>query len=363
MLAAIALAGGGTERASASTAGGDTATTTLPVVREQHISEHGTHPSPWRADVAYPVLAGRTAAIRRVNLTLSGRARAAVAGFVHELPKGPLPKGTGAGRSTIETTVQTDLLTPKVVAFTEDTSTFPAGAAHGVALVTTDTFNAVTGARWHLSGLFRPGVRFLPFLSRECRSLLRRQLSAAVDPRAMLDAGTTPQLVNFQGWAVTPFGLQLTFSSYQVGPYGVGTPSVLIPFAPLARLARPGAPLALAEADHPARTPLLPATRPPAVEECWRTAGRSKAFPPPVCGDGKVNVAAWNAYAGFGSRLLRLAPGARATAVVAAACADEARLQDPPAVRGAERLAAGYFGWHFLTSPLADFPGACRRRR
>lgn len=356
-LASFVLATGTVGLATAAT------TATVPIVREQRIARHGTHPSPWQAKVAYPVLVGRTAAIRRINLTLRGRAKATVAGFVHELPKGSLPKGIPGARSTIETSVQTDLVTSKVVAFTEDTSTFPAGAAHGVALVTTDTFNALTGARWHLTGLFRPGVRFLAFLSRESRALLRRQLSASVDPKVMLDAGTTPQLVNFQGWAVTPFGLQLTFSSYQVGPYVVGTPSVLIPFAPLARLARPGAPLALAAADHPARTPLLPATRPPAVDECWKTALRTEAFPPPVCDDNRVNVAAWDAYASFGSRLLRLGPAARATAVVGAACADEVRLKNPAAVRAAERLAAGYYGWHFLTSPLADFPGACHRRR
>lgn len=332
-----------------------------PAVREARIVERGTHPSPWRSDVAYAVVVGHTDAIRRIDVTLRGEARAMVAGFVRQLPPGPLPKGVGA--STIEATVQTDIVTPGVVGFTERTSTFPAGAAHGVTLVTTDTFDVANGARWHLPGIFRPGDRYLPFLSRESRKLLRRQLGPSLDPATMLDAGTTARLVNFQAWAVTPFGLQLTFSSYQVGPYGVGTPSVLVPFAPLARLARPGGPLALAETDRPARTALLPAVEPPAVDECWAAAPADEAFPRPVCTGGKVNMAAWNLYASFGSNLLRLSPTTRPASVVAAACADEARIGDTAAVRGAERVAAAYFGWHFLTSPLATFPADCRRRR
>ena len=332
-----------------------------PAIREARISEHGSRPSPWRADVAYAVVVGRTAAARRIDATLRGEADAMVAGFVRQLPAGLLPKGTGA--STIEATVQTDIVTPDVVGFTERTSTFPAGAAHSVSLVTTDTFDMASGARWHLPGIFRNGDRYLPFLSRESRQLLRRQLGPALDPTTMLDAGTEARLVNFQAWAVTPFGLQLTFSSYQVGPYGVGTPSVLVPFAPLARLTRPGGPLTLAEADRVARTPLLPATGLPAVDECWAAAATNEAFPRPVCAGGRVNVAAWDLYASFDSRLLRLGAAARPATVVAAACADEARLDDPAAVRGAERVAAAYFGWRFLTSPLATFPADCRPRR
>ena len=334
-----------------------------PVVRLGRIVAHGVHPSPWQAFVAYPVVTGRDKAARRMNVTLRGEAKRWVANFVHELPSKPLGKGAGAQVSTIRTTVQTDVLTPRLAGFSALTTTYLAGAAHGVTLVTTDTFNVVTGSRWHLPGLFRPGRRFLGLLSQESRRLLRRRLGRAVDPPSTLDAGTTPQLVNFEAWAVTPFGLQLTFSSYQVGPYAIGTPSILIPFRRIRRLVRPGGPLALAETDRPVRTPLLPAARASAVDECWKDARAPGDLPPPRCAQGRVNVAAWDLQVASGDPLLSLGRAARPEQVLRAACADEARLRHPAAVRGVEAMMAAYFAWRFSTAPLNRFPASCRRRR
>jgi hypothetical protein len=142
----------------------------------------------------------------------------------------------------------------------------------------------------------------------------------------------------------------------------MGTPSILILFATLAPVARPDGPIALAEATRPARMALLPAATPPVVAECYTQAASLQGFPPVVCPGGRLNVVAWDTFAAYSSALLPLGPTPTAAAVLAAACADQARLQDPAAGRSAYQAAALYYGWRLTRPPLADHPGSCPAR-
>lgn len=330
-----------------------------PVVALSHLRATGSRPSPYEADLAYPVVRSRTAGAARMNRALKARARRLLAGFVHGLPPGPLPAGIPEKASTIQATAQTDILTSRLAGFRTLAYTFPAGAAHGLTVVTTATFNVRTGAEWHLAGIFKRGVDYLGFLSRESRILLRKQFSTRVAPPSMLDPGSAPKAANFTAWAVTPFGLEITFGDYQVGPYVIGTPSITIPFSSLSGLARPGGPIALAEAARPAQMALLPATIPPVVTECSKRAGPDESYPPATCPGGRVNVVSWNTFAAYSSAVLPLGPKPAAAAVLGAACRDQSRLRDPAAGRGAYAVAAAYYGWRFPRSPLAGYPRSC----
>jgi hypothetical protein len=101
-------------------------------------------------------------------------------------------------------------------------------------------------------------TNWLSFLSNESRSLLFQSLGIEAVP-SMIDAGTTPKEPNFADWTLTPWGLSVEFADYQVGPYVIGSPSVLVPFQALTAVEREGGPLTELAATPPSRMFLLPA--------------------------------------------------------------------------------------------------------
>ena len=194
---------------------------------------------------------------------------------------------------------------------------------------------------------------------RELPVRARRRLRGRAQRSAILQ-GTAPKVANFTGWALTPFGLEVTFSDYQVGPYAIGTPTVRIRCSRLTPLARLGGPIALAEATRPAHLTLLPATAPPAPAECCRRVGLHAAVPPARCLDGRLNVVAWDQLVDFGAGVLRLGRHATAAQVHAALCTDGTRLQlGATWARHLVAVASTYYGWHFAASPLAGVPASC----
>lgn len=323
-------------------------------------SEHGTVPAPWQASVEVPVLHGGTpAATARMDTVLAAMANREVAAFRHQLRHGPVPKGLSPV-STFSVRFDTSLLSPAYVAFTERASTFDAAAAHPYDTVATVTFDATTGDRLALASLFRPGADALGVLSRLTRAHLAVQYPPAALPAGMVDPGTSPKATNFTGWALTPFGLELAFGDDAVGPYVIGAPTVVLPFAQLAGVARPGGPLSYAARLAHVRMPLLPATVPSRVDECYQTA--TAAAPAAMaCADGRLNVAAWYGLRGYGDVLLGAGPAATPASVRSALCLLGATFQLPPAeARSWVGLVDRYYGWSFTADAvLAGWPAHC----
>lgn len=332
-----------------------------PTVTVTSLVRRGARPGPYAATMAVPVLRGGVPpATARINRALSNLARGQVAGFVHHLSRGRPPKGL-PDISTLTSTVTTAMLTDRYVSFTEHLSSFQAGAAHPLDTVTTVTFDATTGAPVRLADLFRPGAPSLAVLSRQSRTLLLRQFGPSVLPSFLLDPGTAPKAANFAGWALSPFGLKLTFSDYAVGPYVVGTPSVMVPFGALRGVALPGGPLTVAAATRPVRMALLPATTPPAVDQCYQPAAKVQDNPPNACADGRLNVAAWDAVAGYAGPVLTAGAAATAHQVLLAACRLSAGFRLPAGTaRSLVALAARYYGWRFSpAAALVGYPSRC----
>lgn len=324
------------------------------------MGQKGKLPSPYQATVAYPVLTGGSAAgTAKINLAMKADARALLAGFLRTVPAGPLPKGA-AGMSTLTVRATTNILTNRLVGFDSLVYSYSAGAAHGISGVTTATFNAATGARYSLASLFKPAAEYLAFLTRQSRALLPKVLGSMAVPQ-MLDPGTTPKAVNFQGWSLTPFGLQITFGDYQVAAYAAGTPTILIPFSALAPLARPNGPIAMAQPTGPVQMALLPATIPPVVAECFIPFNLSQSNPPAICANGRLNVVAWNQLANYDAHVLKLGPDATAHQALLAVCADGNLFQLPPSqARYFLQVVATYYGWRFSpAAALATYPRAC----
>lgn len=345
---------GGSARPARSTAG------PVPTVTTATIARQGTRPTPWTASVVVPVVhGGAPAASARINGLLRSAADRTLGGFLRDVPTRPMPKGI-PDTSTLQSWVTTDMVSSDLVSLSSNIEIFNAGAAHPLNAVSTATFDARTGAPIQLAGLFRPGSGYLGVLSRESQALLRAAYGST-DPAGQMDPGTTPDAANFQGWSLTPFGLQITFSQDQAGPSVLDSPSVLVPFPALAGVARPGGPIALAEAVHDPRMALLPATTPPAVGECYVPQRLQGPATPTTCAGGRINVVAWNSIAGYAAPLLSAGAAATPRSVLMANCQLSDIFQLPPGqARSFTSLVRTYYSWSFsVQTALAGFPAKC----
>ncbi len=110
------------------------------------------------------------------------------------------------------------------------------GGAHGITAINTFIYNANTGERINLDKVFVGD--YLSWLS-----ILSLDELKKVDPNLetysfALD-GTKPTADNFSIWTLEPDGFHIVFSDYQVGPYVVGRPEVIIPYTSLKNVLNP----------------------------------------------------------------------------------------------------------------------------
>jgi hypothetical protein len=110
--------------------------------------------------------------------------------------------------------------------------------AHPNAYYRSFTFDAVSGKELRIADVFESGT-YLETLSRISRELLTPQIAQATQtPESELDTsyletGTTPDPNNFQVFYLDSTNLVIVFPPYQVGPWVLGTQTVLIPRAEL----------------------------------------------------------------------------------------------------------------------------------
>ncbi len=116
------------------------------------------------------------------------------------------------------------------------------GGAHGNGSTSYEVLDVRTGARVTLDALFAP--ERLPAVTR----LIKARLGAACD----LKPGERLAEVGFIEEAIDPIvdfmfgprGLVFHYNAYDIGPYALGETDVMVPYADLLPLARPGSPLA-----------------------------------------------------------------------------------------------------------------------
>lgn len=197
--------------------------------------------------VRYPQVSGLAspAAAAAINTLLRDQAETSVRDFTSGIGKDP-PIGPNL-QSTLQGDYSVAYSSPDVLSLRLDSSYYASGAAHGGTVVSTFTFDLVSGRRLGLADLFRPGSAYLDTLATEARTQLRATLSAWIaDPAAAewLTTGSEPTADDYAAWAITPGGLEVTFGLYQVAPYAVGMPVVTIPIAHIAGLIDLNGPLA-----------------------------------------------------------------------------------------------------------------------
>ena len=106
------------------------------------------------------------------------------------------------------------------------------GGAHGNLDIITLSYDMASGARLTLEDLFADTEGALALLAGYCYDELAESLGdARVDD--MLRGGTSPDADNYASLALTPEGVRVYFSPYQVAPWSAGPQQVDVPLGVL----------------------------------------------------------------------------------------------------------------------------------
>jgi ABC-type lipoprotein export system ATPase subunit len=322
----------------------------------------------YSASLSYPELSSGNLDEGPINTVLIGTVNRVLGAFQAMLNAYPPVTETGAYQmppSSLTGSFSTNFLNPDFASFTLSYYQYETGVVHGTDTIETFNFNERTGKQYQLPDLFRPGTDWLGALSSESRALLPAIIGNN-DGLSVWESGSAPKASNFSAWALTPWGLSIEFQDYQVGPYAAGTPTIVIPYRSLQPLLSATSPILMIENAPPARTILLPATSPPAVNECeapvsYTSAGDIRL----TCPDGELNVNAWDDISGEDVKVLLLGPTVTSQEVNSTMCADLHQFKDYSAQNAdqmelqAERLAELYYGWHLSSDPASQFPYYC----
>ena len=109
------------------------------------------------------------------------------------------------------------------------------GGAHGLTVITTFVFDKNTGDQITYDNLFAES--YLDRLS-ELSLLELKRIDPSLDTFSFALEGTAPKQDNFQAFTLLPDGMHLVFQNYQVGPYVIGNPEVVIPYASIRGILR-----------------------------------------------------------------------------------------------------------------------------
>jgi hypothetical protein len=101
-------------------------------------------------------------------------------------------------------------------------------------------FDLLTGNSLVLADLFQPGEDYLATIARFSMAELHQQPNLSSQ---RIETGAAPMIENYKVWSITPLGLMITFEEEQIGPYSVGSLSVLIPYEKISNIVSHGGPL------------------------------------------------------------------------------------------------------------------------
>ena len=210
---------------------------TPPVLRTDRRRE--TDPNGvWYVDFMYPQFQpGTTPLGYIVNQDIASDVDARIVAF----ESGPAAVRQIPGkRNQLKGSYDIDMLSPDLASFTlvwvDDTA-----VDHPATTIETLTYALNTGQRLGFGDIFADQPGAFAILSEQSRIKLRQSLGNAYDP-TVAEEGTSPIGTNFTNWALTEAGLKIVFPEFQVGDLSVGTPSVVVAWSDLKRVARPDGP-------------------------------------------------------------------------------------------------------------------------
>jgi Protein of unknown function (DUF3298) len=110
------------------------------------------------------------------------------------------------------------------------------GGAHGINTVDAFVFDARTGERLDLSQIFN--ADYLKLLSKLSLAELKIK-DPKLETYTFAEDGTAPLEANFKSFMLEPDGLHIIFGDYQVGPYVIGRPEIVIKYSDLGSVLKP----------------------------------------------------------------------------------------------------------------------------
>jgi uncharacterized protein DUF3298/peptidoglycan-N-acetylmuramic acid deacetylase PdaC-like protein len=108
------------------------------------------------------------------------------------------------------------------------------GGAHPKTNTKSFNYDLNRGSPVNLADLFTPGSNYLNVISDYSTGELKK-----LETTDHVESGAGPKIENFHSWNITPFGLQITFDAYQVGPYAAGAHVVVVPYSLLKPIIKP----------------------------------------------------------------------------------------------------------------------------
>ncbi len=145
---------------------------------------------------------------------------------------------------TIQFDVRSDFTKLPYVNVVLETYDF-SGGAHGITVDETFVFDARTGKQITFDDIFHTdaaGKNIYDYLSDLSLTALKLK-DPNLETYTFAEDGTKPVADNFKVWTLESEGVHVIFGDYQIGPYVIGRPEVVIPYENLAPLLATDSPI------------------------------------------------------------------------------------------------------------------------
>jgi hypothetical protein len=149
-------------------------------------------------------------------------------------------------RSEFSSKYEIGVVTSTLVSVRFSNFMYSAGAAHPLSYVDGFNYDVSGGKPIALQDLFIANSPYLEHISEKAIADLKVQFKDDLESLAeWIDTGAAPKNENYQTFIIKPEGLLVIFSPYQVGPYVIGTPEVLIKYSDLRDILNPNGPVSI----------------------------------------------------------------------------------------------------------------------
>lgn len=185
----------------------------------------------YEIDVTYPqIVGGNDRHIRRLNQRIKRLATEQYAWALNVTTKDlePLNKHFADVFNSIDLDYDVFLATDSILSIFFNGYSYGIGAAHGSQFSFVINYDLVSGKDLKLARLFKPGSKYLEFISRYCNEAL------SLDRDRALEFTTDPE-----SWNITPEGLNFHFDHCKFFACSEGQKNVEIPFAAMKEILDP----------------------------------------------------------------------------------------------------------------------------
>lgn len=200
---------------------------------------------------AYPELTGGAAGAAGFNRTVKTHVERSIADFKKEMMQ-----ATAEDLKALPETASYSIDIGYTIEYADDelisvdfwNGTYE-GGAHPNSRSFTINYDLKNGREIKLADLFKPGAKYLETVAAYCTKDLQSRKAPDTGENMgiaqdMWADGATPTADNYRSWNITKKGLMFTFDQYQVAPYAAGPQTVIVPFANLKTVHKPGGALA-----------------------------------------------------------------------------------------------------------------------